>query len=113
MGNAESLAEESHADGLLEYPVYTRPATWRGHDVPDVLRSGDHARIARWRRDQQLARTADRRPDLLAAALTADLDPADRAVLAALGWDVDGDRPRPPGGDARPRCRRPGTAVAD
>jgi tRNA (guanine37-N1)-methyltransferase len=65
LGNPESLAEESHADGLLEYPVYTKPARWRGHDVPPVLLSGDHGAIARWRRDQALRRTADRRPDLL------------------------------------------------
>ncbi len=65
MGNAGSLAEESHADGLLEYPVYTKPATWRGLDVPEVLLSGNHARIAAWRREQSLSRTAERRPDLL------------------------------------------------
>ena len=65
MGNAESLVEESHADGLLEYPVYTKPASWRGHDVPEVLLSGDHARIEAWRRDQAERRTAERRPDLL------------------------------------------------
>lgn len=64
MGNAESLVEESHADGLLEYPVFTKPATWRGHDVPEVLLSGDHARIAAWRRSQAEKRTAERRPDL-------------------------------------------------
>ena len=68
MGNAESLAEESHEDGLLEYPVYTKPASWRGHDVPDVLLSGDHAAIASWRHEQSQRRTAERRPDLLAAA---------------------------------------------
>ena len=68
MGNAESLVEESHEDGLLEYPVYTKPASWRGHDVPDVLLSGDHGRIARWRHEQQLRRTAERRPDLVAAS---------------------------------------------
>ena len=67
MGNAESLVEESHEDGLLEYPVYTKPASWRGHDVPDVLLSGDHGRIARWRHDQAVQRTAARRPDLVAA----------------------------------------------
>ncbi|MFD2772518.1 hypothetical protein ACFS33_19685 [Cellulomonas phragmiteti] len=64
MGNPESLVEESHgAAGLLEYPVYTKPPSWQGHDVPDVLLSGHHARIARWRRDQALRRTAVRRPD--------------------------------------------------
>src|SRR5689334_5715344 len=65
LGNAESLVEESHVDGLLEAPVYTKPPTWRGLDVPDVLRSGDHARIGRWHRDQALLRTAARRPDVL------------------------------------------------
>jgi tRNA (guanine37-N1)-methyltransferase len=65
MGNAESLVEESHADGLLEYPVYTKPASWQGRDVPPVLLSGDHGRIADWRRAQAQARTAERRPDLL------------------------------------------------
>ena len=68
MGNAESLAEESHADGLLEYPVYTKPASWRGHAVPDVLLSGDHGAIARWRRTQSERRTLERRPDLAADA---------------------------------------------
>ena len=66
MGNAESLLEESHEDGLLEYPVYTKPASWRGHDVPAVLLSGDHGRIAAWRHEQAVRRTAERRPDLLA-----------------------------------------------
>ncbi|HEX5741357.1 MAG TPA: tRNA (guanosine(37)-N1)-methyltransferase TrmD [Pilimelia sp.] len=65
LGNADSLVEESHTDGLLEAPVYTRPVRWRGHEVPEVLRSGDHGRIARWRREQALLRTARRRPDLL------------------------------------------------
>ena len=65
MGNADSLVEESHADGLLEYPVYTRPASWRGLDVPPVLLSGDHAAIAAWRLEQARRRTAQRRPDLL------------------------------------------------
>ncbi|MGZ4438530.1 MAG: tRNA (guanosine(37)-N1)-methyltransferase TrmD [Nocardioidaceae bacterium] len=66
MGNPASLAEESHGEaGLLEYPVYTKPATWRDLPVPSVLTSGDHARIAAWRHDQALRRTAERRPDLL------------------------------------------------
>jgi tRNA (guanine37-N1)-methyltransferase len=67
MGNDASADDESFADGLLEYPHYTRPAELRGWSVPDVLRSGDHARVARWRRAQALARTRDRRPDLLEA----------------------------------------------
>jgi len=66
IGNAESLAEESHNDsGLLEYPSYTKPATWRGFDVPEVLTSGNHAAIAAWRHAQQVERTKAVRPDLL------------------------------------------------
>ena len=67
MGNAASAGEESFADGLLEYPHYTRPARFRGWEVPEVLRSGDHGRVARWRRAQALARTVASRPDLVAA----------------------------------------------
>jgi tRNA (guanine37-N1)-methyltransferase len=65
IGNAESLAEESHSDGLLEYPSYTKPASWRGLDVPEVLRGGNHAEIAKWRKEQSLERTKAVRPDLL------------------------------------------------
>jgi tRNA (guanine37-N1)-methyltransferase len=86
IGNADSLVEESHADGLLEAPVYTKPTSFRGLEVPEVLRSGDHAKIARWRRDQALLRTADRRPDLLAALPRGALDRRDRAVLAGGGF---------------------------
>jgi tRNA (guanine37-N1)-methyltransferase len=86
VGNAESLVEESHEDGLLEYPVYTKPAQWRGRDVPDVLLSGHHAQIARWRRDERLRRTAARRPDLIAVLDPAGLDRRDREVLAEYGW---------------------------
>jgi tRNA (guanine37-N1)-methyltransferase len=68
MGNPDSLVEESHQDGLLEYPSYTKPRTWRGLDVPEVLLSGDHAAIARWRHDQSVRRTAERRPDLVHAS---------------------------------------------
>jgi tRNA (guanine37-N1)-methyltransferase len=75
MGNPGSLLEESHGEsGLLEYPVFTRPASWRGLDVPPVLLSGDHARIAAWRHAQSLRRTADRRPDLLHPSQALDLD---------------------------------------
>jgi tRNA (guanine37-N1)-methyltransferase len=88
LGNAESLVEESHADGLLEAPVYTKPPTWRDLPVPEVLRSGDHGRIARWRRDQALLRTAARRPDLLAALPPGTLDKPDRAVLAGAGFQI-------------------------
>lgn len=65
VGNPESLVEESHEDGLLEYPSYTKPAQWRERPVPDVLLSGNHGAIATWRRDQQFERTRLRRPDLL------------------------------------------------
>jgi tRNA (guanine37-N1)-methyltransferase len=88
LGNADSLVEESHADGLLEAPVYTKPATWRGHEVPEVLRSGDHGRIARWRRDQALLRTGERRPDLLAALPPQALDKKDVTVLMGAGFQV-------------------------
>jgi tRNA (guanine37-N1)-methyltransferase len=81
VGNSESVELDSHADGLLEGPSYTRPASWRGHDVPPVLLSGDHAAIARWRRAESLRRTATRRPDLLAALSRDSLTDADRAVL--------------------------------
>ena len=65
MGNAESAAAESFADGLLEYPHYTRPAEWEGRLIPPLLLSGDHARIAAWRREQAAALTRERRPDLI------------------------------------------------
>lgn len=82
VGNAASLLEESHEGGLLEYPVYTRPAVWDGRAVPDVLLSGDHARIAAWRHRQRLERTAARRPDLFAAY----------EASAAAADDTDDDR---------------------
>ncbi|RLK49346.1 tRNA (guanosine(37)-N1)-methyltransferase TrmD [Microbacterium telephonicum] len=66
VGNPESLVEESHEAGLLEYPSYTKPASWRGYDVPEILLSGHHGRVAQWRHEQQVARTRERRPDLLA-----------------------------------------------
>ena len=90
MGNAESLVEESHEDGLLEYPVYTKPASWRGHDVPPVLLSGDHAAIAAWRHDQSVRRTAERRPDLAHPSVLLDdveirlVEPADAGELFVL-----------------------------
>ena len=65
IGNAESLAEESHSEGLLEYPSYTKPASWRGLDVPEVLLSGNHAEIAKWRKAKALERTQKVRPELL------------------------------------------------
>lgn len=85
MGNAESLAEESHTDGLLEYPVFTKPASWRGHEVPAVLLSGDHGRIAAWRHDQSVRRTAARRPDLLPPSHDLDDIEIRRVVPGDLG----------------------------
>lgn len=83
MGNAASVEDESFGpDGRLEYPHYTRPAEFRGWAVPQELRSGDHDRIARWRVAQSLARTMDRRPDLM---VRADLDPAEVALLEEFG----------------------------
>jgi tRNA (guanine37-N1)-methyltransferase len=94
MGNAESLAEESHEDGLLEYPVYTKPASWRGHDVPEVLLGGDHAAITRWRTAAARERTAQRRPDLLPPHQVGDVliepavpgDAAELFVLQRACW---------------------------
>jgi tRNA (guanine37-N1)-methyltransferase len=80
MGNDTSALDESFSDGLLEYPQYTRPAEFRGWAVPDVLRSGDHARIARWRAAQAIARTVADRPDLIEAR--GGLSDGDRALLA-------------------------------
>jgi len=85
MGNQASAQEESFAGGLLEYPQYTRPAVFRGWAVPDVLVSGDHGRVARWRRAAAIARTMQRRPDLVAAR--GGLSPEDKALLAEFGFD--------------------------
>ncbi|HEY0215500.1 MAG TPA: tRNA (guanosine(37)-N1)-methyltransferase TrmD [Cellulomonas sp.] len=93
VGNPESLVEESHGSaGLLEYPVYTKPPAWQDLEVPEVLLSGHHARIERWRRDQALTRTAARRPDLLGRLDAAALDKADLAVLDVIGWAVEDGR---------------------
>lgn len=79
LGNAESIAEESFSDGLLEYPQYTRPAVFRGMEVPAVLRSGDHGLVARWRQAHALARTIALRPDLIEAR--GGLSDTDRRLL--------------------------------
>ena len=84
--DSESIGEESHSAGLIEYPHYTRPAVWEGREVPPILRGGHHGEVARWRREQQLRRTMERRPDLLARA---DLTATDRAFLATIGWMTD------------------------
>jgi tRNA (guanine37-N1)-methyltransferase len=81
VGNAESLIDESHVAGLLEGPAYTKPPSWRGLDVPAVLTSGNHADIARWRRDEALRRTAERRPDLLATLEPDTVSQRDAAVI--------------------------------
>ncbi|MGK3205034.1 tRNA (guanosine(37)-N1)-methyltransferase TrmD [Amycolatopsis sp. MEPSY49] len=96
LGNARSAAEDSFSDGLLEGPSYTRPEVWRDLAVPDVLRSGNHALIDRWRRDQALERTARRRPDLLAALPEGSLDKHDRGVLEGLDPEQAQGRFRPP-----------------
>jgi tRNA (guanine37-N1)-methyltransferase len=88
MGNELSATDESFADGLIEYPHYTRPGEFRGWAAPDVLLSGDHARIARWRRAQALARTSARRPDLIAAR--GGLSPEEEKLIEAeLGTRTD------------------------
>ena len=83
LGNELSTAEESFSDGLLEYPHYTRPAEFRGWPVPDVLRSGDHGRVNRWRKAQSLARTAASRPDLIDAR--GGLTDEEHALLQEFG----------------------------
>jgi tRNA (guanine37-N1)-methyltransferase len=92
LGNADSVSDDSFAPGrmesLLEGPVYTKPANWRGRDVPEVLMSGNHAVIARWRRDQALRRTAAKRPELIGRN---PLDEADRRTLAEAGFPIDGE----------------------
>lgn len=89
LGNADSLTEESHTGGLLEYPLFTKPASWRGRAVPAVLLSGDHAAIAAWRHEQRVRRTAERRPDLLGpgSAVVAGL-PAGAEVRPATAADA-------------------------
>lgn len=84
LGDPDGALDDSHASGLLEYPHYTRPPEFRGESVPDVLLSGDHARIDRWRREQSLLRTLERRPDLLQKA---ELTLADRKFLKEHGWE--------------------------
>ena len=87
LGDPDGAQDDSHASGLLEYPHYTRPPEYRGWRVPEVLVSGDHARIARWRREQSLLRTRQRRPDLLEKA---ELSKADRKFLESLEVEDQG-----------------------
>ncbi len=87
VGNPESLVEESHgAAGLLEYPVFTRPSEWKSLPIPEVLTSGNHGAVARWRRDRAIAKTAARRPDMIRSLDAAQLDKKDRATLASHGY---------------------------
>ena len=88
LGDPDGAADDSHASGLLEYPHYTRPPEFRGWRVPDILQSGDHGKIARWRREQSLLRTLQRRPDLLE---TASLTPADQKLLDQIRSESKGD----------------------
>jgi len=86
LGDPDGAADDSHATGLLEYPHYTRPPEYRGWKVPDILVSGDHAKIAKWRREQSLRRTLIRRPDLLESA---PLSETDRKVLKKIKEEGD------------------------
>lgn len=96
VGNEASLVEESHgAAGLLEYPVYTRPVSWRGLEIPEVLQGGHHALIEQWRASRALENTARRRPDLLAGLAVESISKADREMLAQLGWLVSPGGLRP------------------
>ena len=90
VGSPESVSEDSFTSGLLQHPLYTRPAEYRGMDVPEVLRSGHHEEIARWRRRESLRRTFQRRPELLKSA---QLTPDDAAFLRSLGYTLPGDPP--------------------
>lgn len=96
MGNPESIVEESYTGegALLEHRQYTKPAEWRGIRVPDVLLSGDHGKVDRFRRDEALERTDAIRPDLIAALDCTELSKQDRKTLMALGWEVSGPHPR-------------------
>ena len=96
MGNPDSIVEESYTGegALLEHRQYTKPAVWRGLAVPEVLLSGDHGKVDRFRRDEALARTAEIRPDLIEALDCKALDKADRKTLMSLGWEVSAAHPR-------------------
>lgn len=93
LGNAESHRDDSFAPGamanLLEGPVYTKPPEWRGRGIPDVLLSGHHGRIARWRRDEAFRRTALNRPDLIERCEASAFDKKDREMLSILGWSPE------------------------
>jgi tRNA (guanine37-N1)-methyltransferase len=84
LGDPDGASDDSHASGLLEYPHYTRPPEFRGEAVPEILLSGDHGRIEKWRREQSLLRTLQRRPDLLEKA---ELSKEDLKFLKDLGYE--------------------------
>ena len=108
VGNPESLLEESHgAAGLLEYPVYTRPTVWRRREIPEVLTSGNHGAVARWRRDRAIERTIERRPDMIEKINAASLGKKERRALAAHGYLAPAKEAHP----ARAEVRR--AAAAD
>jgi tRNA (guanine37-N1)-methyltransferase len=92
LGDEDSAAQDSFSDGILDCPHYTRPASWRGREVPGVLLSGDHEKIARWRRKQALRATRERRPDLLAQA---PLSARDEALLREIREEADAPEPEP------------------
>jgi tRNA (guanine37-N1)-methyltransferase len=89
LGDPDGAADDSHASGLLEYPHYTRPPEFRGQAVPEILLSGDHAKIEQWRREQSLLRTLQRRPDLLK---NAPLTKADMKFLKEQGYELEGGK---------------------
>ena len=97
MGNPESILQESYTgdEPLLEYRQYTRPTTWRGMAVPEILTSGDHGKVDRFRRDEAIRRTSRIRPDLIARLDCSALDKHDRRLLEDLGWDTHGTHPGP------------------
>ena len=97
MGNPESIVQESYTgdEPLLEYRQYTRPTTWRGMTVPEILTSGDHGKVDRFRRDEAIKRTSRIRPDLIARLDCPTLDKHDRRLLEDLGWDTRETHPRP------------------
>jgi tRNA (guanine37-N1)-methyltransferase len=101
VGSAENVQEDSITSGLLQHPLYTRPVEFRGMTTPEVLRSGNHAEIARWRRQQSLERTLRLRPDLLPFA---ELSNSDRIYLEQLGWSRhSGDQSNNPADRVRER----------
>ena len=97
MGNPESIVQESYTgdEPLLEYRQYTRPTTWRGMAVPEILTSGDHGKVDRFRRNEAIRRTSRIRPDLIARLDCSTLDKHDRRLLEDLGWDTRETHPRP------------------